>query len=176
MDIIDFYRLEQKRLHASMRESVSDLTPAEWHHMEEGNGNSIAFLVWHSVRTEDNILRFILQGRPPLWNEGNWHERLGLPPRVQGTGMTTEEARQFRIGDPALFMQYAEEVWREFEAYLAGITDGGVELSARIVMVKPIGTLPALRVIGQACISHLFMHYGEISLLRGTLGKRGMPT
>ena len=175
MDIIDFFRLEQKRLHSWMRASVSELTPDEWHHLEEGNGNSIAFLVWHCVRTEDNILRFILQGRPPIWNEGNWHERLGLPPRVQGTGMATEEARNFHIADPALFMQYVEEVWREFESYLAGISDGGAELSERVVTVKPIGNMPAVQAIGQACISHLFIHYGEISLLRGTLDKRGMP-
>jgi hypothetical protein len=175
MDIIDFYRLEQKRLHSWMRTSLTDLTPADWHHMQEGNSNSIAFLVWHCVRTEDNILRFILQGRQPIWNEGNWHERLGLPPRVQGTGMATEEARKFHIADPALFMQYVNEVWQEFESYLAGINDGGAELSEKIVTVKPLGDMPAIQVIGQVCISHLFIHYGEISLLRGTLSKRGMP-
>src|SRR5947209_15632844 len=87
MNIIDFYRVEQKRLHNEMRKAVNDLTLEEWHYRPGGTGNSIAFLVWHCVRTEDGIHRFILQGRTPIWNEGNWHERLGLPPRVQGTGM-----------------------------------------------------------------------------------------
>ena len=72
-------------------------------------------------------------------------------------------------------MEYVEEVWREFEAYLAGISDGGAGLSERIVTVKPMGDLPAIQAIGQICISHLFMHYGEIALLRGTMGKRGLP-
>ncbi len=74
MNIIDFFITEQKRLHKWMGESVRELTLEEWNYMPQGNGNSIAFLVWHCVRTEDNILRFILQQRPPRWNEENWHE------------------------------------------------------------------------------------------------------
>lgn len=175
MDIIDFYRLEQQRIHNWMRNSISDLTSHEWHYTTEGRANNIAFLVWHCVRTEDNILRFILLGRPTIWVEGNWHERLHLPPRVQGTGMATEEARAFHIADTALFMEYVEEVWREFEAYLASISDGGKELSERVVTVKPLGNMPAIQAIGQVCISHLFIHFGEIAALQGELGKKGLP-
>jgi hypothetical protein len=175
MDIIDFYRLEQKRVHSWMRRSIHDLTPEEWNRTIEGTGNNIAFLFWHCVRTEDNILRFILQKRPTIWGDGNWHERLDLPSRVQGTGMLTEEARSFRIADPVIFMEYADEVWGEFEMYLAGITDGGAELSARMVTVKPLGEMPAIQTIGQVCISHLFIHLGEIALLLGTMGKQGLP-
>jgi hypothetical protein len=173
MDIIEFFRVEQKRLHDTMRSCVSNLALEEWHYTIGGTSNNIAFIVWHCVRTEDNIVRFILQGRPPIWNEGNWHERLGLPPRVQGTGMSTEEAQALHINDPALFMQYAEQVWREFEEYLAGITDGGAELSQRVVTVKPLGQMPAIRVIGQVCLTHLFSHLGEIAVLLGAQGKRG---
>ena len=175
MDIIDFYRLEQKRVHDWMRRGISGLTPDEWHHTVEGRGNSIAFLVWHCARTEDNILRFILQGRPTIWMDGNWHERLGLPPRVQGTGMATEEARTLYIADPKLFMEYVEEVWREFEVYLAAISDGGAELSERAVTVKPLGDMPAVQAIGQVCITHLYLHLGEIASLLGTMGKQGLP-
>ncbi len=89
--------------------------------------------------------------------------------------MATEEARIFHIADPALFMHYVNEVWREYESYLAGITDGGAALSERTVTVKPLGDMPAILAIGQVCISHRFIHYGEISLLRGALGKRGLP-
>jgi len=175
MNIIDFFNLEQKRLHSWMRVSVNDLTPQEWHYQGQGKGNSIAFIVWHCVRTEDNILRFILQGRPPIWNEGKWHERLGLPPRVQGTGMPTEEAHQFHIADAGLFMQYVEEVWREFEEYTASISDGGAELSARTVTVKPLGSMSAIQAIGQVCITHCYIHLGEIAYILGELGKQGLP-
>jgi hypothetical protein len=175
MDIIDFYRKEQKRLHEGLRSSVDGLTLDEWHYIIPGTGNHIAFLMWHGARTEDNILRFILQGRTPIWNEENWPERLALPPRVQGTGMATAEAQTLHIADPALFMQYVEQVWREYEVYLALISDGGAELAERMVKIKPLGTLPALQAIGQVCISHLFIHLGEITLLLGAQGKKGWP-
>lgn len=174
MDIVDFFRIEQRRLHTELRARVQNLTVDEWHYIVPGMGNHIAFLLWHCVRTEDNILRFILQGRPPLWNEGNWHERLNLPPRIQGTGMATEEAHSLYIADPALFMQYVEEVWQEFEAYLAAIPDGGAELGKRIVKVKPLGEMSALQAIGQVCITHLFTHMGEIAVLLGAQGKKGL--
>ncbi len=175
MDIIDFYRIEQKRLHDWMRNNVSDLSADEWHYVREGRGNNIAFIVWHCARTEDNILRFILQGRPTAWQEGKWHERLGLPPRVQGTGMATAEARTFHIADLKLFMEYANAVWQEFEDYLASIHDGGAELSERIVTIKPLGSMPAILAIGQTCISHGFIHFGEIAQILGALGKQGLP-
>jgi hypothetical protein len=174
MNIIDFFRAERRRLHEELRASVNDLTIDEWHYTIPGAGNHIAFLMWHMVRTEDGILRYILQERPPIWNEGRWHERLGLPPRVQGTGMSTEDAHALRINDPALFMEYAEQVWREFEEYLASITDGGALLSERIVTIQLLGKqMNALSMIGEICLTHLFAHLGEIMLLRGTLGKRG---
>jgi DinB superfamily len=162
MNLIDFYRVEQRRLHTALRAAVSDLTPQEWNHTAAETGNSIAFLMWHGVRTEDNILRSILQGRATAWQEGNWHERLGLPPKVQGTGMASDEARALRIIEPALFMQYAGQVWQEYEDYLAAIDDGGAALSERLLLVKPLGNLPAIQAIGQVCLSHLFMHYGEL--------------
>ena len=175
MNIIDFFITEQKRLHNWMGTSVSDLALEEWHYMPQGKGNSIAFLVWHCVRTEDNILRFILQQRPPRWNEEHWHERLGLPPRVQGTGMPTVEARSLHITDPKLFLQYVHSVWQEFEEFLAAIPDGGAELSERVVTVKPLGSMSAAQAIGQVCITHCFIHFGEIACLLGELGKQGLP-
>jgi hypothetical protein len=89
--------------------------------------------------------------------------------------MATEEAHAFRIADPKLFMQYAESVWLEFEEYLAAIPDGGAELSERAVTVKPLGGMMAVQAIGQACITHCFMHFGEIACMLGELGKQGMP-
>src|SRR5260370_42461480 len=111
LDIIDFYRLEQKRAHDWTRRGISDLAPEEWHYTIEGNGNNIAFLIWHSVRTEDNILRFILEKRPTIWMDGDWHDRLDLPPRGQGTGMPTKEPRALRIAERGLLVRHAENEW-----------------------------------------------------------------
>ncbi len=175
MELIEFLRGEQKYLHTMLRNSVSNLTPEEWHFTMGGKDNSIAFILWHCVRTEDNILRFILQGKNTLWNEDHWHERLDLPPRVQGTSMSTDEAKALHINDTQLFMHYAEQVWSEFEQYMQNISDGGVELSERIVTVKPLGEMPAIFAIGRVCLTHLLIHLGEIEQLLGAQGKQGSP-
>src|SRR5258708_13057488 len=108
VDIIDFYRLEQKRIHEWMRHGISGLTFDEWHFTIEGKGNNIAFLVWQCVRTEDNILRFILQKRPTIWMGGNGHERLGLPPRFQDTDMATEATSPSPAPNPPLSLHHAQ--------------------------------------------------------------------
>jgi hypothetical protein len=41
--------------------------------------------------------------------------------------------------------------------------------------VKPLGDMPAIQTIGQVCISHLFIHYGEIAQLLGSMEKQGLP-
>jgi hypothetical protein len=158
MNLIEFYRMEQKRLHSELSESLKGLTTEQWHYSTGGMSNTIAFFMWHIVRTEDNVLRLILEERKPVWAEGKWAERLNLPSRAQGTGM-----------------EYTKQVWQEFETYLANVQDGGVALSERIVMVKPLGEMPAIQAIGQVCLTHLYMHYGEITHLIGTMGKQGQP-
>lgn len=171
IDIIGFYRQEQRRIHTGLREAVQALTSDEWHFLLPGTGNHIAFTFLHCVRTEDNVFRFILRGRPPIWNAKKWYESLGLPERIQGTGLSTDEARHLIVNDPPLLLQYAEQVWQDSEIYLASITDGGVALANRIITVNPLGNMPALQVIGQVCISHFFLHLGEIYALLGAQGK-----
>ena len=175
MNLIEFYRVEQQRLHNELRDTIKGLDVEQWHYSVGGTGNTIAFFMWHIVRTEDNVLNLVLKGKKPVWSEGKWAERLNLPSREQGTGKATATAQVLHITDIALFMQYTGQVWQEFESYLADIHDDGKELSERIVMVKPLGEMPAIQAIGQVCITHLFMHYGEIALLVGAQGKQGQP-
>lgn len=172
MDIISFYRQEQRRVHVALQEAVHELTTDEWHFLLPGAGNHIAFTFLHCIRTEDNVYRFILQGRPPIWNEDKWHEILHLPERLQGTSMSIADARRIFIHEPASLLQYAEQVWRDGETYLSSIQDGGSALADRIIHVNPLGNMPALQVIGQVCISDLFIHLGEIHTLLGAQGKK----
>ena len=60
-------------LHKSLDKAIADLTPAQLHAVPGGTSraNTIAWNIWHLVRTEDNVVRFVLQNRrPPVWTEG----------------------------------------------------------------------------------------------------------
>ena len=52
----------------SMPGLLEDLTYDQWHAVPDGVGNSIAFIAWHYLRTEDNIINWIIQNRrPTVW-------------------------------------------------------------------------------------------------------------
>ena len=170
MTLVEFIAAELTRLHAMLDRGVADLTPEQWHVIPANNprANHIAFEMWHYARTEDNIVRFIIQGRKPtVWMEGGWAEKLGLPPVVQGTGMTSADAQALRIVDLDAFKRYVQEVWQSTTAWLAN-PDASVFDTP--VLVKPLGEMPAIRALGQVCMTHGFTHLGELELCRTLLG------
>jgi len=170
VQLVEFIHAELKRLHLMLDRSVADLAPEQWHAIPGNNrrANHIAFEMWHYARTEDNIVRFILQARrPTVWMDGGWAERLGLPPVTQGTGMSAEDAQAMHIDDLSLFRQYVDAVWASTEEYLS---NPDASVFDQPVMVKPLGEMPAIRALGQVCMTHGFTHLGEIELMRTLLG------
>ena len=106
---LEFIGSDLKRMHAMLNNAIADLSPEQLHTVPGGHpkANTIAWGLWHYARTEDNVVRFVLQNRrPTVWAEGGYAERLGLPPVAQGTGMSTAEAQAFRLKDIPLFKDY----------------------------------------------------------------------
>jgi hypothetical protein len=170
--LYEFIHQELQRLHDLLERGTTDLTPEEWHATPCATGNSIAFVMWHYVRTEDNIVRFILQNRrPTVWQEGGYAEMLGLPPVAQGTGMPLADAQALRIPDLATFRRYTDDTWKSTDEFLANPDESTFDT---VVMVRPLGEMPAIRALGQVCASHGFGHAGHIDMLRALLGKPGI--
>jgi hypothetical protein len=168
--LVEFIKAELRRLHAMLDAATRDLTPEQWHAIPAGNpaANHIAFEMWHYVRTEDNIVRFILQNRrPTVWMEGHWAERLGLPPVAQGTGMPPADAQALRINDLGAFGQYVKDVYAATEEWFANPDESTFDAT---VTVKPLGEMPAIRALGQVSMTHGFTHFGEIELIRTLMG------
>ena len=169
MTLVEFIAAELRRLHAMLGRATDDLTPEQWHAIPGDNpaANHIAFEYWHYVRTEDNIVRFILQNRrPTVWMDGTWADRLGLPPITQGTGMAPTDAQALRIDDVDAFRQYVTDVYASTDEWLNNPDESTF---ATPVQVKPLGEMPAIRALGQVCMTHGFTHLGEIELIRTLL-------
>lgn len=161
---------ELVRLHAGLERALDGLSADQLHQVPGGHprANTIAWGVWHYTRTEDNVTRFVLQNRrPTVWQEGGYAERLGLPPVAQGTGMSAEEAQGLRLEDVALFREYMGRVWAATDEL---VTTAAPESWSRTVTVKPLGDMPAIRVLLQVGVTHGFTHLGEIELARTLVG------
>lgn len=162
----DFIRAHLKRLHAGLDRALTELTPAQLHTVPAGHpkANTIGWGIWHYVRTEDNIVRWVIQDRrPPIWTEGGYGQKLGLPPAAQGTGMSTAEAQALRITDVPLFQEYTQKVWAGTEELFDNATPALLE---KTVLVKPLGEMPVVQCLGQVGLTHGMTHLGEIELAR----------
>ena len=95
---IDFIRDGLRQLHNSYDDSIADLTDEQILWRANEYGLPISFILWHYVRTEDNIVNFVLQGKPTVWLNGGWHERLSLHKAAQGTGMSLQDAQNLSVG------------------------------------------------------------------------------
>ena len=170
--LTEFLQAELRRLHGQYDRALADLTDEQWHWLPLGKGNSIGFEAWHYARTEDNIVRFILQNRrPTVWMEGGYAEKLGLAPVAQGTGMSLAEAQALRIPDTRLFREYVQRVWSSTDEWLARADESELD---ETVLVRPLGEMPRIRALGQVCVTHGFGHLGEIDHIRALMDLPGV--
>jgi len=172
MGSLDFFRSSLKNFHTSFRDAVKDLTDEQLHFRPLGKGNSIAFALWHTVRTEDSVVNFLLQKKPPVWNAEGWDKNFGMDPRAQGTGMTAEQAASIRIATLGEFLKYMENVFRASEAYLDIVKEADLEP----VQEYPfLGKRNGYQVIGGVVLQHGSGHLGEIWYVKGLQGLKGCP-
>jgi hypothetical protein len=165
MTLVEFIRAAMRNQHRMLDEAVGGLTPEQLHWVPPGTAaNHIGFTLWHYVRTEDNIVQFILQDRKPtVWMDGGYFERFGLDRVSQGTGMTTEDAHALRLPPLDQWMTYQQAVWQATDAYLSSLDDEALE---RIVRIAPFGEIPVRQALSGVALTHGHAHLGEICVLR----------
>ena len=158
------------QLHTNLGKQLDGITPEQLHAIPGGNSkaNTIAWGIWHYVRTEDNIVRWVIQNRrPPIWTEGGYADKLGMPATAQGTGMSTADAHALRINDVPLFREYVAKVWAGTEELFASASP---DLFDTVVTVKPLGDMSVVQCLGQVGLTHGMTHLGEIELARTLVG------
>ncbi len=163
--VIEYLYESLRSQHHSLDELVKGLTPEQLHWLPpDSPANHIGFTLWHYVRTEDNIVQFVLQDRKPtVWLEGGWNEKFGLDPKAQGTGMPTEDAHALSLPPIDEWMPYQEAVWLATDDYLSSRGEGALE---RTVTLKPFGDISVRQALSGPVLTHGHRHYGEICVLR----------
>jgi hypothetical protein len=171
MSTAEFIRSSLRQQHGMYNDAISDLTEEQLHWRANDKGLPASFILWHYVRTEDNIIQFVLQRKPTVWLERGLNEKFGLPANAQGTGMSHEDAQNLRLEPKDVFYDYMQAVWQATDDFLASTNDEALQ---EMTTVKPLGEMPVQNAIGNMCLTHGFTHLGEIAHLRGLMGLKGM--
>lgn len=133
----------------------------------EDKSLSAAFSAWHYVRTEDNIIGFVLQRKPTVWMESAYDQKFGLDSKAQGTGMPLADAQDLRIAPLADWKAYTAEVWEKTDDFVSGLDEARLEEKTT---VKPLGDMTVLDALSNMCVGHGYRHLGEVEYIRGMLG------
>jgi hypothetical protein len=192
MDAIEVLRALHRGVRFLFENSVRGvLTHEQMKERPDGRGNSVAWLMWHTARTEDMAINSIIQGTPQILIEGNWAEKLGIDATHIGTGLGEEEVAEFT---KELNVEAVDQYWQEtanasyrwlksisssdldvvpdFQERLAAvppvIVGGSSELAIQFWKARNAGQLFQGLVIG-----HGFIHVGQMQEIGGRIGVVG---
>src|SRR4051794_28218030 len=129
--------------------------------------NTIAWLVWHMGRIQDDHIAAVL-GEDQLWVTGDWAPQFGLDPDPHNTGFgnTPEQVAAVRPQRPEVLNEYLEAAWARTQPMLAGLSADDLD---RVVDKRwnPPVTL-GVRLVSIA--EDGLQHAGQASYIRGLLG------
>ena len=122
------------RIREVVEEAVDGLTPEQLATRPEGRGNSVAWLVWHLTRVQDDHVADAF-GIEQVWTTAGWHDQFGLPfaPSATGYRHTPDEVAAVRVSSGELLTGYHRAVHDRTVALVGQVVD---EDLGRIVDVR----------------------------------------
>jgi hypothetical protein len=150
--------------HKGLLEDVADLDEAALFWQPSAGVNHVGFLFWHIVRDEDTVVTQSVLRESELWSREGWFERLGMDEREQGTGFDRAGLTGFRYSFPA-FVEYAHAVWRQTDEALRALDPDRLDEELSWSQEWKLANF-----LTTGCLSHGWVHLGEIRQLRGLRG------
>jgi len=191
MDAVDFFLTRYSEVHRGLVDGLfGSLSDAQLRARPHPGVNTVAWLLWHSARIEDVALNRFLTDRVQVLNE--WIERLAVPRRDVGTGMTEAQVDDLsaRIDLQAL-RGYLDAVTgrtlavvetlrgSDLEAPLPGDRVRSVVLAEDVVAPGAewltdfwAGGRSRAWTLAQTALLHPYGHYYEARVAAGLLGSR----
>lgn len=130
-----------------------------------GLANSIVDLYLHTVLVSDRAVSRI-SGKPAQLDQ--WWTKLNVPAEFRHT---PEASRALRA-DVGVLKQYGESVFASVDGLLASFKEADLDR----MLDGPRGPAPITNTITYNLITHVAMHTGEISSIKGLQGAKGYAT
>ncbi len=132
----------------------------------DSESNTIAWLIWHLTRVQDDHIADLLE-TDQIWISAGWVDRFRLPfdPEDTGYGHSSDDVAQVIVSSPDLLLGYFDEVHDRTAHFLSGLSDADLD---RIVdeTWTPAVTM-GVRLV--SVISDDLQHAGQAAFLRGVL-------
>jgi hypothetical protein len=157
------------RIRGAVHEVVDGLTPEELAFRVDPEANSIAWLVWHLTRIQDDHLADAAQTEQ-VWTSGGWVERFGLPfdPLATGYGHSPDEVAAVRVESPELLVGYHDAVHEQTARYVKRLTDRDLARIVDEAWDPPVSL--GVRLVSVICDD--LQHAGQAAFVRGVLERR----
>ncbi|MFI1395849.1 DUF664 domain-containing protein [Streptomyces sp. NPDC020681] len=163
--LTDAFQRIQEAVHGAVQGLSADDLNAR---LDEG-ANSIAWLVWHLTRIQDDHVAGAL-GAEQVWFAQDWSGRFELPfPRgATGYGHSSRQVEAVRVDSAELLLGYHDAVHEQTLRLIGGLDDGALDRVVDESWSPPV-TL-GVRLI--SVISDDLQHAGQAAFVRGSLERR----
>jgi hypothetical protein len=161
-----------ERIQDEVHEVVAGLTAQDLAYRIDDGANSIAWLVWHLTRIQDDHIAGVA-ARPQVWTSQGWAERFDLPLGAADTGYGhgPAEVAAVRVESGKLLIDYYDSVHEQTIGFVAALTDEDLPRIVDRAWDPPV-TL-GVRLV--SVISDDLQHVGQAAFVRGVLQRRQTP-
>jgi len=157
-----------ERIREVVHQTVEGLTAEVLASRPDAEANSIAWLVWHLTRVQDDHVADIT-GEEQLWTALDWSQRFGLPFELSDTGYG-HGSREVAVvlADAATLIGYHDAVCDSTLRFVGHLRDPALDRIVDEDWDPPVTM--GVRLV--SVISDDLQHAGQASYLRGLLERR----
>jgi Protein of unknown function (DUF664) len=157
------------RIREVVHSVVGGLTPEQLAFRADRAANSIAWLVWHLTRIQDDHLADVARSEQ-VWIEDGWAERFGLPfdELDTGYGHSADEVAAVQVKSGELLVGYYDAVHERTVEFVEGLDDADLDRIVDRSWDPPV-------TLGVRLVSVLaddLQHAGQAAFVRGILTRR----
>ncbi|WP_437104090.1 mycothiol transferase [Streptomyces sp. enrichment culture] len=158
--LIDGYGRIREEVHAVL----DGLGPEELHHRPAPDANSVAWLVWHLTRVQDDHIADAFD-LDQVWLAQDWQKRfgLGLPRHDTGYGHTPAQVAKVRVESAGLLTGYYDAVHEQTLGVLRTLAAKDLERIVDERWDPPVSL--GVRLV--SVLSDDLQHVGQAAYLRG---------
>jgi hypothetical protein len=145
---------------------VRGLTPEQLTYRLDDDANSIAWLVWHLTRIQDDHIAEAAQVEQ-VWTSRGWVDRFGLPfePWATGYGHSSDEVAAVKVASGELLVAYYDAVHEQTIQYVERLADRELDRIVDESWDPPV-TL-GVRLV--SVIEDDLQHAGQAAFVRGVV-------